>query len=75
MTNKPLIFMLVAVSTLLLSPLASATEHGGNGADIREARQMAQAQSGQAAMAAPGGASASQSAAMPDSMRRPSGEK
>jgi len=75
MMNKPLICMVVAVSALLLSPLASATEHGGNGADIREARQMALAQSGQAAVLAPAGSAISQPAVMSDSMRRPTGEK
>ncbi|WP_159880634.1 hypothetical protein [Aquitalea denitrificans] len=75
MMNKPLILMVVAVSALALSPLASATEHGGNGADIREARQMALAQSGSSGVVVPVEATGSQSAVMSDTMRRPTGEK
>lgn len=69
--KKSLILNIFAIATLGLGATAQAAERGGNGADIREARQLA-AQSTQVATpaagyTAPDGASTS--------MRRPSGEK
>ncbi|WP_137008924.1 hypothetical protein [Aquitalea aquatilis] len=69
--KNPLILLLFAVATLGVASAAQAAERGGNGADIREARQLA-AQSTPAATPAtgytvPDGASTS--------MRRPTGEK
>lgn len=69
--KKSLILNIFAIAALSLGATAQAAERGGNGADIREARQLA-AQSTQVATPAagytvPDGASTS--------MRRPCGEK
>ena len=73
MMNKPLICMTVILTVLLAPALASAGERGGNGADVREARQQALAQTPLAtAQAMP---LCDPAVSPPDSMRRPSGEK
>jgi hypothetical protein len=69
MSNKSLICMTVILSALLAPALARADERGGNGADIREARQQAHVQ---ASSATPMDEAA---VSPPYSMRRPSGEK
>ena len=73
MSNKSLICMTVILSALLAPALARADEHGGNGADIREARQQAHAQ---ASLATPSATTMGDLAVSPPySMRRPTGEK
>ncbi|NWK77855.1 hypothetical protein [Aquitalea sp. LB_tupeE] len=73
MSNKSLICITVIASALLLPALARADERGGNGADIREARQQAQAQ---ASLAMPPATAMGEPAANPPySMRRPTDEK
>ncbi len=69
--NKTLIMLAFAGVLPVLSAAAHA-ERGGNGADIREARQMA----AQAAVSAsPDVAQSAPAAAAPESMRRPISEK
>lgn len=73
MSNKSLICMTVILSALLAPALASADERGGNGADIREARQQTHAL---ASSATPPATTMGQPADNPPySMRRPTGEK
>ena len=69
--KKSLILMLFAMCSLGMGSAVQAAERGGNGADIREARQLAAETTSVATPAAgytvPDGASTS--------MRRPTGEK
>ncbi len=69
--KKSLILMLFAMCSLGLATAVQAAERGGNGADVREARQMA-AQSTQQAMPAAGYTAPDGTST---SMRRPGGEK
>ncbi|KJV30362.1 hypothetical protein VI06_08285 [Aquitalea magnusonii] len=73
MSNKSLICMTVILSALLAPALARADERGGNGADIREARQQAHAQ---VSLAMSSATTVGESAVSPPySMRRPADEK